>query len=41
MSKQDFKDIKKAFKEAAETLDNTLNEFTNTHDISKSCLMLS
>ena len=35
MSKQDFKDIKKAFKEAARTLDGTLDEFTNTHDISK------
>lgn len=32
---QDFKDTKKAFKEAAATLDNTLEDFNNNHDISK------
>ena len=36
MSRQDFKDIKKAFKEAANTLDATLDEFQNNHDLSKS-----
>ena len=36
MSRQDFKDTKKAFKAAASTLEATIDEFHNTHDISKS-----
>ena len=36
MSRQDFKDTKKAFKAAASTLESTLDEFHITHDISKS-----
>ena len=35
MSVQDFKDIKKAFKEASETLDGTLDEFQNSGALSK------
>ena len=36
MSRQDFKDIKKAFKDASTTLENTLDDFANNHDLSKS-----
>jgi len=36
MSRQDFKDTKKVFREAANTLENTFEEFNNNHDISKS-----
>ena len=35
MSRQDFKDTKKAFREAAFTLDNTLEDFANNHDLKK------
>lgn len=35
MSRQDFKDTKKAFREAAATLDSTLDEFMNVHDLKK------
>ena len=35
MSRQDFKDTKKAFREAAATLDSTLDEFPNVHDLKK------
>ena len=35
MSRSDFKEIKKAFKTAAETLDDTLEDFNNNHDLSK------
>ena len=35
MSVQDFKEIKKAYKEASQTLDSTLEDFRNTHSIKK------
>ena len=35
MSRQDFKDTKKAFKDAAGTLDSTLDELMNMHDLKK------
>ena len=35
MSVQDFKEIKKAFKEASNTLDGTLSDFRNTHALKK------
>ena len=35
MSRQDFKDTKKAFREAAAVLDSTLDEFPNVHDLKK------
>ena len=31
----DFKEIKKAFKEASNTLDGTLSDFRNTHALKK------
>ena len=35
MSRQDFKDTKKAFREAANKLDSTLDECENVHDLKK------
>lgn len=35
MSRQDFKDTKKAFREVAATLDGTLDKFANQHDLKK------
>ena len=35
MSRQDFKDVKKAFKQAARELEDSLDDFRNCHDLSK------
>ena len=35
MSVQDFKEIKKAFREASETLNGTLDDFRNTNALKK------